>query len=424
MRKSKHVIIGAGPAAMAAAQAIRSINKNDDIKMVSKETCPPYSPAALPYLFDGEITERALFMKGEEYLADLNITLEKGREVVQIQPEIKAVRFRDGATDGYDKLLVAAGAQPQIPQIQGLENCDFHTLRTFEDYRKIKKALAPNANIAIYGAGLVAIEMAEKLAHAGHAVTIICRSTFLRRYFNPRIVRTITKDFGEHNINILHGCSLVSVEKDNGKLSLQLTNGQNILADIFVVATGVLPAEISQCSNNTEQMGLEVGRYLNTDLPEVYAAGDIAAAPSFFDGTPGLNPILTEAVAQGRVAGCNMAGEETEYRGWISANFLRCFHHHIFNLGITDPKESLASNILEKEGNEQFLRLVLKEGCLIGVECLNMPPVNPGVFRYLIYNQVQVDRYTDSLLAKPGEVANWLMMNHRRQRKMMVSTKG
>jgi phenylglyoxylate dehydrogenase epsilon subunit len=195
---------------------------------------------------------------------------------------------------------------------------------------------------------------------------------------------------------------------------LTVSGGQVLAADLFITATGVVPNALGPRFIHGAAEGLQTNRCLETDLPDVYAAGDVASAPSFFDEVHGVNPILPEAVEQGKVAGLNMAGQKTEYRGWIPWNFLRCFDLAVFNIGITGSGTARTAEVVEQEYPDGFLRLILEDHLLIGVECLNRPSIDPGVFGYLITRRVSVDGYKELLLRKPMETASYLMVQYRR----------
>jgi NADPH-dependent 2,4-dienoyl-CoA reductase/sulfur reductase-like enzyme len=152
---------------------------------------------------------------------------------------------------------------------------------------------------------------------------------------------------------------------------------------------------------------------METDFPDIYAAGDAAAAPSFFDGHHQPCPILPEAVLQGRVAGTNMAGGRTDYKGWIQCNALRCFEDNLFSMGMIDGGSDAAYQTIEKEEPNGFLRLVLKDERLVGAEGLNVTAVQPGVFLFLIRERIPVGKQRDLLLSKPKETACWLMQQWR-----------
>jgi phenylglyoxylate dehydrogenase epsilon subunit len=413
MDRSKHLIIGAGPAALAAAKAIRSTDKSAEIKLVTKEETLPYSPAMLPYLISQELSEQDLFVKGQETLAAMDVQLVRGKEVVALLPDKKEIEYADGGRESYDKLLIATGAAPQVPPVKDLPGEQIYTFRTFRDFERLQKTLGKKQEIAIYGAGLVAVEAAEKLCHAGHAVTIIARSSLLRKYFDPQSVAVLEKAFTKHGCKVLVKTTLDAVKQAGDKLELLLSGGQKLAVDRLIVATGVAANMVASDLITVAAGGLKVGRHMETNLPDVYAAGDVAAAPSFNNTENAPCPILPEAVQQGKVAGANMAGEAVEYKGWIAGNYLRCFDENLFSIGITDAPAGAGYETFEQTDGTGFLKLVAKDGVLVGAEGLNRKYAHPGVFMYLIREQVPIGDSRELLLAKPREAACWLMMQHR-----------
>ena len=419
----KHLIIGCGPAALGAVQAIRSISPDDEIKLVTRESSLPYSPAALPYLLSGELTEARLFAKGEECLKAMRAELIRGQEVFELLPEKKQVKYGDGQKEEYDKLLIATGSHPWVPPLEGLEGVPFHTFRTFNDFKKIQDSLGTRRTIAIYGAGFVAVELAEKLTLSGHSVLMIARSSLLRKYFGLPIRNFLRETLTKQGVKIFTDSPLRSVRQIDQSLFLTVNGGKTLAADLLIAATGVVPNALGSAFIPGVAGGLQAGRSMETNLPDVYAAGDVAGGPSFFDDAHGVNPILPEAVEQGKVAGYNMAGQKTEYRGWIPWNFLRCFDFHAFNIGLTGSEVAQTAEVVEQEDGNGFLRLILKDHLLIGVECFNQPSINPGVFGYLITRRVPVDGHKELLLKKPMETASYLMVRHRRSQSGVITIK-
>lgn len=413
MGKRKHLIIGCGPAAISAVQAIRHVSQEDEIRLVTKEDSPPYSPAALPYLLSSELEESAFFAKGKEQLESMTARLVQGKEVTELLSETGQVQYRDGQIEAYDKLLIATGAHPRVPAIEGMEKVPFYTFTTSGDFKKIEPILNRQMNISIYGAGQISVELAEKLALAGHAVNIIVRSIVLRRYFGPHIINRLKETMERRGVRILTQSTITSVEKPHEKIILTLNHSQELKADLFIIATGVIPNTSGFSDIPIIDEGLKTGRYMETEIPNVHAAGDVASAPSFFDGRHGINPILPEAIEQGKIAGYNMAGEKVAYRGWISTNWLRCFDQYAFNMGLTGPEIEESSEVFEKENGKSYRRMVFRDRCLIGIECLNIEPIHPGIFGYLITHRLPVEGYEDLFLDKPVETAAMLMARHR-----------
>jgi phenylglyoxylate dehydrogenase epsilon subunit len=414
MDKAKYLIIGAGPAALAAAQSIRKINQTATITLVTREETLPYSPAVLPYLISNELTETDLFLKGKEIIKEANLNLVCGKEVVEILHAANKVKYKSGECEAYDKLLIATGAGPQIPAIDKLEADNVYTFRTYGDFARLNKILGKKESIAIYGAGLVAVEAAEKLCLVGHDVTIIARSSLLRKYFSPKNVALIEKAFYQHGGKVITKNTLVSANKVQDKIELVLSGGGKLMVDRLLVATGVTANMVGNKEMALARGGIKADKYMKTSLPNVYVAGDIAAAPSFFDEENATCPILPEAINQGRVAGANMAGQEVEYKGWISGNQLRCFDESLFSIGITDLPAEAGYEVCEISEGNSFLKLIFKDKYLVGVEGVNMKFIHPGVFGYLIREQVPVKEYQKLLLSKPRETACWLMLKNRK----------
>jgi phenylglyoxylate dehydrogenase epsilon subunit len=409
-----HLIIGAGPAALAAAQAIRMRDKAVDITLVSREQVAPYSPAALPYLINGELTSDYLFVKGETALKELKVNVLRGKEVTEVAHATHEVRCKDGEKLSFAKLLVATGASPQMPSFGIAPSERLHTFRTVADFERLAKTLVGRRHIAIYGAGLVAIEVAEKLCLAGHQVTLIARSTLLRKYFRPENVAVVERGFVAAGARVIKGCTLDKVEPGERQVTLVLSNGERLVADELVVATGVTPNDVEKLSCVKVGDSLKVGRTMETSLADVYAAGDVAAGPSFFDDTHESCPILPEAIAQGRIAGANMVGEKLEYGGWISCNTLRFFDDSLFSIGIVVGGSDPAYETAAVSQNNSSLRLTFKGDCLVGVEALNMNHIHPGIFLTLIREKVPVRKHKELLLTKHRETAYFLMSQHRR----------
>jgi len=189
----KHLIIGSGPAALSALEEIRSINSEDEIKLVTMEPHPPYSPSVLPYLLAGRTKEADVWLGDESYFRKMNATFAKGKEVVRVIPDRKEVVYSAGDRDGYDTILIATGSKPVKPPLKGLDEAGFLGFHIMDDYRKLLQQLGNKMDLAIYGAGFVAIELAMALLEGRYSVKVIVRSRVLRGYFDKN-VGTVIED--------------------------------------------------------------------------------------------------------------------------------------------------------------------------------------------------------------------------------------
>lgn len=415
MNSKKHLIIGAGSASLNALSKIRTIAPDDEIKLATAEDCLPYSPTALPSLLAGRITEDNLWMKDGGYFQKMKATLAYGKKVARIVPGDKTVIYEDGGYEAYDRLLIATGAMPTVSDIKGIK-LGFGGFHTLKDCRRLLRALRKPGKkvVTIYGGGLVAMEIAEALIERGCAVNIIVRSRILRSYFEPHVGTMIHNIFSAAGAHIFTGNKVKELESDNGRITVNLTDGSHFNTDIFLTALGVSPRiDLVHGTEIKVNRGIIVDRRMRTSVDDIYAAGDVAEAWDFFTRKPSLNAILPAAARQGEVAGANMAGGDLEYEGNIPMNTLNFLGNRAFSIGLTAGEGSIT--VLEEEDKAQcrLKRMVFEGDCLVGTAMLNMD-VDPGIMLYLIKNRLELGTYKDALFEKPVETSRFLMLRNER----------
>lgn len=407
----KHLIIGCGSAALSALEKIRSITSEDQVKLVTMEDCPPYSPTALPYLLSGRVAEEALWMRPEGYFESMKATLARGKEVVQVWSGSKEVVYRDGEREGYDTLLIATGSEPIRPPIKGLEDTGFLGFRTLEDYRALAGRLTGKKRVAVLGGGLIGMEVAIALLEKGHRAHIVEKEPrLLPLYFDVPAEALIREVFQREGAQLHTGQEATQVRRGNGKIELGLSGGGSLEADLLVTAVGVRAKTSFLASSGVKlNRGVLVDEEMRTSVPDIYAAGDVAEAPGFFDET-GLNPILPSAVAQGKAAGAAMAGQPEPYEGWIPMNVFNFFGYMAFSVGLSMPQgEGFQVATASESKARSYRKLVWRDGRLVGAMFLNVA-ADPGVFLYLVRKRLDVGAYQDALLEKPRDVGRHLMM--------------
>ncbi len=406
---TKHIIIGSGPAALSAVEAIRRLSKTDEIKVVSREDSLPYSPAGLPYLLAGRTSEAEFFPKGAEYFEKQRVTFGRGQEATRIVAGKKQVVYRSGEAESYDRLLIACGATPAGgPGGNGV--LAFHTLA---DCRRLTSIAGPAAEISVLGAGMVAVELSVALAERGARTRIIGRGRPLRAYFDEKPGAMIARVLTEHGIDIRTGKVITAVRKSGNGTQVVCGDGEVFEADAVVSCMGVKPRlDLIEGSGIAVNQGILVDRRMRTNVDGIYAAGDVAEAPSFADGRPGVSAILPNAIAQGAVAGANMAGGDDEYEGWLPMNLLKFYGNSAFSIGAATPGEADPLE-MNDEASRRFKRLVFRDDRLIGAMFVNVA-VDPGVISYLIRRRVNVWKRQSALFEQPLEVGRWLMLANER----------
>jgi len=417
MPKMKHLIIGCGSAGLSALEQIRRLNCEDEVKVVTMEDFPPYSPTLLPYLLSGKIDEATLPMRGEGYFEQMRATFTKGREVIHVVPEIKQVIYQDGQGEGYDTLLITSGSEAVKPPIKGLEESGFLGFHTLADCRVLLKELKDKEDITVLGAGLVGMEVAIGLVERGCRVTVVEKEPrLLPLYFDKEAERVVRGILLNRGVRLMTGSEIREVSRRNGRIEIQLSTGETIITDLLLTCVGVR-ARISFVTDAGIEVnqGILVDRRTRTNIEDIYAAGDVAETADFFNSRQAMNPIIPSAVEQGEVAGSNMAGVEAEYEGWISSNIFHFLGNTAFSAGICMPTGDNYQVLTERcEQNSWFKRLVYDGDRLVGAMTINID-LDPGVILYLIRKRIDIGPHKQRLFESPGEVSRWLMQEAERR---------
>ncbi len=412
MSPNKHVIIGCGTAALAAAEKIRTINRDDKIAIFSRENGFPYSPTALPYLLGGKISEKAMALRDENYFREMDCSVSPGKEAVRVSPSEKKVFFRDGDAVDYDTLLIATGSEPVRPQLTGLEEVGFSGFHTLEDCYGLIQSLAPGSDVTIYGGGLVATEVAAGLLERGCPARLVVRSRILRMYFDRQCGAVISAVLRRNGGEVIEGAEIARVARIASGARVWLAGGTALDTRRFLCCTGVRPlTSLLEASGVRVNAGVAVDGRMATSVKDIYAAGDIAEAADFFTGRPALYSILPLAAEQGEVAGSNMAGEAMTYAGGISTNIFRFFGNTAFSAGLSGGAGT--TERFEFDGKKTYKKFIFKDNRLVGLTTLNVP-LDPGIMLYLIKEKVDVKAYVDEIFDKPLETGRWLMLSNEK----------
>jgi phenylglyoxylate dehydrogenase epsilon subunit len=408
----KHLIIGCGTAALSAAKKIRSMNRDDQIRLVTREHIFPYSPAALPYLLSGRLKEGNLWLADDSLLHELGFQLEKSKELVGVIPENKEVIYKDGGRESFDTLLIATGSDATRPPIKGLDPERFACLHTYEDCQKLLTRLNGKKEVTVYGGGMVALETATAFLERGLNVRIVVRSRIARGYFDEEVGTFIEGVLRQKGAEIYAGNKIEEAHGKKDRIEVVLSDGRSIQADLLINCIGVEPRiDFLKGTGILTRRGVIVDRKMRTTLSDIYAAGDVAEAHDFFSGQEGVNATAPTAVQQGKVAGANMAGEETEDKGWIPMNVFRFFGHTTFSIGLSSQASS--ERLRDKNNGGIYKELVFQENRLVGAKFIDAD-VDPGIFRYLIEEKVDMGPHKETLWERPREMSRWLAMQAER----------
>lgn len=333
---SRHVILGGGPAGIAAIDTIRAVEgSNASITLVSDE--PAYSRMVLPYYLAQEIPEPHVLIGDQNYFTRQKVETHLGVRAQAVNAQTKTVTLSDGKTLTFDNLLIATGSSAQRPPFPGANLDGVHTFWTLDDARKTIAKGQGTPEAVLVGAGFIGFIVLNAMAKRGWKLSVVeMEQHVLPRMLDQQGATAVEGWLRNRGVALHTGAQVQGITRDNsGKLTLTLSTGATIRADLVILATGIKPnIEFLSGSGLTMNGGVVVNDRLQTNIPGIYAAGDVAAGIDLLLGTSAVHAIQPTAVDHGRVAGANMAGKETHYPGSLLINVLDVVKLHCASFGL------------------------------------------------------------------------------------------
>ena len=424
----KHVILGAGPAGVIAAETIRKHSATDDIVLIGDEPERPYSRMAIPYLLIGNIAEAGTELRhSPDHYQRLRITLRQGRATA-VDTAARTVKLDDGSTEPFDKLLIATGSSPASPPIPGIDGPGVHPCWTLADARAIMAQAKPGARVLQMGAGFIGCIIMEALAARGVKLSVVeMGDRMVPRMMGPTAGGMI-KDWCEgKGVRVFTGARVEAIEaavaaepagllgkiasavglggtsstSGNGAMKVKLSNGQSLEVDLVISATGVKP-NIGFLKDSPIKclVGVLTDEHLQTTVPNVYAAGDCAEAFDIVSGKTIVSAIQPNAADQAYVAAMNMVGRKAVLKGVTQINVLD-------TLGLISTSFGNWQGVAGGEHVEltdrpagRHLSLQFKDDVMVGCNSIGWTE-HVGVMRGLVEGQVKLGEWKDRLKHDP-----------------------
>ncbi|MEY8354504.1 FAD-dependent oxidoreductase [Lachnospiraceae bacterium 54-53] len=355
----KVVIIGGTAAGLSAASKAKRLNPGLEIRVFEKSGYISYGACGLPYFVGGliEEPERLISLTVEQMREKRDIPAYTHHEVIKISREEKKVLVKnldDGTVNwhAYDKLVIATGARPIKPDIEGIDAKGIHYLRTVEDGIRLKHTLLEaegESKSVIAGGGFIGLETAAEIAGTGTEVTLLESGSRLLPFLEESFSQQLLDTLRDHGVRVLLGEALERIESENGYAAAAVTDkGKALKADLILISAGVRPN-----TELAEEAGIELGvrkairvtDYMETSDPSIWACGDCAEARHIITGKPVYIPLGTTANKQGRTAGDNLAGRRESFAGVLGSVVTKVFDQYIACTGLTGEQA-------EEEGYE------------------------------------------------------------------------
>jgi len=376
----RYVIIGNGVAGTTAADILRKNDPNCSIQLITNEPYPLYNRVSLPRFLQGVIVEQKVMIRDFAWHEQRNIQLLTETLVTSVNTDERIVVTDKGQHLPYDALLIASGgwANPlQVPGAAGVKH--IYNFVTLDDTKNIIERMLESRTALAYGGSFISYELCDGFAVRKLDTTWLMRGPYwLRTCLDPdggEVIDNIAKKFG---VEIIHGDEIEAVVPKNGVPGYVKTKkGRQIQADLIGVGLGItLNTQYLEHTPIEIRSGVVVNECLETNVPGVYAAGDVA---EFYDTTIDCHHTMgtwDNAMAHGRLAGVNMAGGHEAYLD-VPTYTSPLFDVNIAVVGTAESSNPELVSIARREpgekGNENYRKLFFRENKLVGVLMIGSP---------------------------------------------------
>lgn len=393
MSKLKYVIIGNATAAIGTVEGIRSVDQEGEIILISSEPHFTYGRPLISYLLLGKTTEENMKYRPDDFYETNKVTTMLGRTVMKIDKDSKQVVLENGETVSYDKVAICTGSRPFVPPMEGLDTVEDQTsFMTMDDAHRLAGLLGDkkDKDVLIIGAGLIGLKCAEGILHLSKSLTIIDMA--------PRILPNVLDEYGSSFLQkYLEDLGMKfylsdSVAKFATPHHAVCKSGLELDFDVLVVAVGVRPN-----TQLAEEIGCEVNRGIlvntrsQTNVEDVYAAGDCTVSHDIAANVDRILAILPNAYQQGEAAGINMAGGDTVFDFAFPMNASGFLGLHMITAGSYDGEEY----VTQAEGS--YKKLVVRDNKLVGFILIGDVD-RGGIYTSLIRDQVPLDTINFDLI--------------------------
>ncbi|MDR2860265.1 MAG: FAD-dependent oxidoreductase [Elusimicrobiota bacterium] len=385
----KYLIIGNSAAGVNAAQTIRSKDKEGKITILSNESIEAYGRPLISYFLSGKIAKENIFYRNKNFYKKEKIDLFLDTYAQKIDIKSKKVMTDDLREFDYDKLLIATGSIPFIPETKNLKNQkNVFTFLTYDQSKKIKETIKSDSKVVIAGGGLIGLKAAEGLYGKVADITVIdLADRVMASVLDKSAADMIQNHIAQKGINFILKTSISEVRGQDLVEKVVLSNGKELDCDILIIAVGVRPnTALAKEAGLTVNRGIVVNEFMQTSDKDIYAAGDCVESLDLLSKENKVLALMPNAVNQGETAGFNMAGYEKKTPPSFAMNAISFFGMQLISAGITGGNEA---NIFTDKDGDKLRRLNIANDDLIGFVLIN-DIQRAGIYTSLINDRVRL----------------------------------
>lgn len=361
----KIVIIGGVAAGAKVAAKARRLLPDAKIDIYTEDTHVSYSSCGLPYYIQGNFNDyRKLIVRTPEEFAQQNVDVHLLNRVIKIIPKTQKILVKDLTNDvefpvAYDKLVIATGAKPYIPDIKNVNMPNVYKVRTLEDGIAIKEAMQNARHVTIVGGGYIGIEMLESFVKNNIQTTLIEASSHVLSMLDSDIAELIIEYINEESndyAKLLTNDTVVSFEGKDKVEEVITANGEHFATDMVIMCAGIRPTvdiAVEAGINLGKTGAIKVNSRMETNIENIYACGDCIEETNVITHRQVWLPLGTNANKEGRCAAVNLAGYTEDFEGVLGSTVTRYLNLTISTTGLTHK-------VAEEEGFDPVSIVVTK----------------------------------------------------------------
>ncbi len=367
------VIIGAGQAGCQAAVSLRAEGWQEPILMLGDEPWHPYErPPLSKAILSGELAPERAFLRKPEFYTQKGIDIRLETPVARIEPAAHQVVLAGGDPVSYHKLLIATGAVVRRLTLPGSDLPGIHYLRTMADAAALRDVVGPDRRVAIVGAGYIGLEVASSARKLGAAVTVVeAADRVMARVTAPPVSAFYADEHRAHGVELILGAGVAGIEGTTRATGIRLTDGRLVEADVIVVGIGVLPNDaLARAAGIACDNGIIVDDCGRTNLPDIFAAGDVTNHPNALLGCRLRLESVQNAISQGQSAARAMLGVPRPYAEipwfWSDQYDLK-----LQIAGLSRPTDQAV--VRGDTADRKFSVVYLRDGRFVAIDAINQP---------------------------------------------------
>lgn len=343
----KVLVIGGVAAGTKTAAKLKRENRDLDVTLITKGENISYAGCGLPYYVGGVIENKSdLIVNTPKSFSDLTqVEVKTGIEALSIDRNEKIVNAinlnnNEEVKFNYDKLVIATGADPVKPPIEGIDLEGVYYMRTPNDAIAVREVVE-NDNVkraVVVGGGFIGLEVAENLHEMGVKTTLVEAMDHIMPGFDDEVCSYVEDELMENGIMVLTEERLISIEGDN-KVKKVRTDKRAMKADIIVMAVGIRANTkiASDCGLELEvNKTIKVNEYMQTNDEDIYAVGDCVTLKNILSGKPVWSPMGSSANKEGRCVAKTISGEKTPFNGVLGTGIVKLLNLNAARTGLTE----------------------------------------------------------------------------------------